>query len=239
MTTRGHSAYESSAAIKEEDLSEAQGREEAKACQGILTSQGLDHVQVWHPFEPMGDIPKAPNVPAAVHLKENQRKFPSALPQWSLASESEAADLRKLPPAALPQLSLASDFDLRLCARNVNMAPSVPTPRAKVPLHDPGQPSRSVILPTTTTKQGMLRETRPEKPRGIPRKSSRQSDLLRRRPGFGKTELGVDCTRSLSTAGRQRTRSQPLSVANRAATKHSGDAAPAAAIFIGTGVLRA
>jgi len=218
-TVRGYSACESSAVINDEDLNEILGQEEkAEACQGSLSSQGIDHIQVWYPFERSGDRPRAPGAPAAVHLKENQRKLPSPIPSFDIEVASEEADLR-------------------VRTRKVNH-PTVPAPPARPSFHDPGQPTRSLVPPIPMTKMKAPRETSKDSPKGSPR----ESELLRRRQKFGKAELGVECKRYLPAPapgpGKPRSHTQPPAAASHAARERSGHAA-LAATMTGGGYLRA
>jgi len=220
MTVRGKEGYETG-----HILSDAED-EKAEGCQGILTDQGLDHVQVWYPFEPLGDVPKVPEAPAAVMLKENQRKAPTALPPLSLSSNFQVADFRS-------RLQKAS-----------HTVPAVPVPPTQPSFHDPGQsapaPARSLVPPIPVTKQRTPYEpSKLETPKGSPRESTksspRESDLLKRRPDFGKVEMGIECRRYLPpSAGKVRSQSQP------AAERASGgtSAAVLTATSSGTGKSR-
>jgi hypothetical protein len=227
MTVRGPSVCESSAVINELDLSEMLGQEEkAETCQGIITSQGLDHVQVWYPFEALGDTPKAPEAPAAVMLKESVKDALSAPSTFVSTFFSWGGDNHSRVPAALPPLSLAGSGEVN------QPVISVPVPPAQPSFHDPHDPRQStrssLIPPVPETKPRATREPPKDSPRVSQEGSPRESDLLRRRPDFGKAELGVECRRYLPAAGKQRSQSQPpAEAASRAATERSSGAMPA------------
>jgi len=216
MTVRGQSLCESSAVVAELELTEMlETQEKAESCQGMLTSQGLDHVQVWYPFERTGDEPKAPEAPVAVALKESSRRLPSALPPLSLSADVQASHTVRAVPVPPPQPSF----------------------------YDPGQTSGPLVGAIPETKQKTHREPQRETPKGSPKESPRESDLLRRRPDFGKVELGVECKRYMPVQGKQQRAPSrpPAEAAKRGSTEGPGGGPPAitSATMRGTGTMRA